>query len=88
MLRRKTLLISLLTVFVVAGVATGMAGCQAKKKPRAEPVTEGLDGGTLLFSDTFDRQELGPDWLTRSGDGKSKTDGCTSAKATRTKAPG
>ncbi len=67
MLRRKTLLISLLTVFVVAGVATGMAGCQAKKKPRAEPVTEGLDGGTLLFSDTFDRQELGPDWLTRSG---------------------
>jgi hypothetical protein len=54
-----------LALFLVLGAA---AGCgKSKKKKRAEASTEGLTGGVLVFSDDFERPELGADWLARSG---------------------
>jgi len=47
-------------------VALASGGCKAKKKATAA-VTEGLTGGVLVYSDDFQRDKLGPDWLSRSG---------------------
>lgn len=53
-----------LAILLVAAVG---AGCKSKKKGRMAPEGEGLDGGVLVYSDDFQRDGLGSDWLARSG---------------------
>jgi hypothetical protein len=45
----------------------GVASCSSKKKRGGAARQEGLTGGMLVFSDEFDRSELGQNWIQRSG---------------------
>ena len=63
---RTRLLCCAMALFLAVGLAPGCDG-KSKKKKRAQASTEGLTGGVLVFSDDFERPELGADWLARSG---------------------
>jgi len=53
-------------VFLVLLLVLGSCG-KGSRKARKAPATEGLSGGALVFSDDFERPELGDSWLQRSG---------------------
>lgn len=59
---RLTLLISVAACLL----AWSALSCESKKRGRLNP-TKGLTGGVLIFSDAFERSDLGEGWLNRSG---------------------
>lgn len=58
----------LVSGMLALGVGLGVGGCASKKTPKsATNRDDGLTGGVLVFSDDFDRDSIGEDWLQRSG---------------------
>ncbi len=57
-----------LVAFVAAvSLAVALVACTSGKKKSVSKVDDGLTGGTLVFSDDFEREAIGDDWLQRSG---------------------
>lgn len=55
--------------WILAGMLVLAAGGCGKRprKARSATATEGLSGGALVFSDDFERTDLGESWLQRTG---------------------
>ncbi|NOZ00985.1 MAG: hypothetical protein GXP54_03745 [Deltaproteobacteria bacterium] len=51
---------------LLAVMAVGACACKSRQRARLNPKT-GTTGGVLVFSDDFERTEIGKDWLNRSG---------------------
>ena len=56
MMMTRSLLLLVCVAFLVS--------CSSQPAPKPD---RGLTGGTLVFSDDFEREEIGDDWLQRSG---------------------
>ena len=54
-------------VVLALAVALATGGCHSKRKRAATVPEEGLTGGVEVFSDDFQRDKVGDDWLSRSG---------------------
>jgi len=65
--RRSTVeqLVFLFLILCLEVSASTLIACKGKKKKNLEVV--GLTGGLLVFSDDFDRNEIGNNWNSRSG---------------------
>lgn len=66
---REFRLVSLVgTAALALLLVVGLSACgSGKKKVAPRKADEGLTGGTLVFSDDFERETLGDDWTQRSG---------------------
>lgn len=56
------------TLWVALILADGLVGCARKDRKHPGPrMPDGWTGGVLVFSDDFERTDLGESWLQRSG---------------------